>query len=68
MKTDLWEFATRYDSNRPALFEKLASRASVKPTYGVNYVLKSLRYAKNEDQMRVTNFQLSALYAENQSA
>ena len=43
-----------------------ALQASVKPTYGVNYVLKLPRYTENQDQRRVTNFQLSALYAENQ--
>ena len=41
-------------------------RASVKPMYGVNYVLKSPRYTENQYQRHATNFQLSALYPENQ--
>ena len=31
-------------------------RASVKPTNSVNYILKLLRYAKNQDQRRLTNY------------
>ena len=42
-------------------------RASVKPTYGVNYVLKSPPYAEIQDQRRQPYFQYSVLYAQTQT-
>ena len=42
-------------------------RASVKPTYGVNYVLKSPPYAEIQDQRRPPYFQYSVLYAQTQT-
>ena len=43
------------------------TRASVKPTYGVNYVLKSPPYAEIQDQRRLPYFQYSVLYAQTQT-
>ena len=51
--------------NRLILLYK--GRASVKPTYGVNYVLKSPPYAEIQDQRRPPYFQYSVLYAQNQT-
>ena len=42
-------------------------RTSVKPTYGVNYVLKSPPYAEIQDQRRPPYFQYSVLYAQTQT-
>ena len=44
-----------------------SDRASVKPTYGVNYVLKSPTYAEIQDQRRPPYFQYSVLYAQTQT-
>ena len=41
--------------------------SSVKPTYGVNYVLKSPPYAEIQDQRRPPYFQYSVLYVQNQT-
>ena len=46
---------------------KTHSRASVKPTYGVNYVLKSPPYAEIQGQRRPPYFQYSVMYTQNQT-
>ena len=51
----------------PAKTQISLPRASVKLTYGVNYVLKSRPYAEIQDQRHPPYFQYSVLYAQNQT-
>ena len=48
-------------------FSPWKCKASVKLTYGVNYVLKSPPYAEIQDQRRPPYFQYSVLYAQTQT-